>query len=106
LNRFLIAAMCTALGAAGCATSTATYGPSGKAAHSINCNGGANSWGSCYEKAGSLCGAAGYDVVVQNGSVTPFGVANGYANASGASFSGFSGGLVSRNILVQCKTPA
>lgn len=91
---------------AGCATSTQTYGPSGKAAHSIGCNGGANSWGTCYEKAGSICGSAGYEVIAQNGTVTPFGMANGYANAAGGSFSSFGGGLVSRNLLVQCKAPA
>lgn len=89
----------------GCATSTKTYGPSGKLAHSINCPGSANSWGSCYEKAGDLCGSAGYDVVAQGGTVTPFGIANGYANAAGGSISGFSGGMVSRNLLVQCKAP-
>jgi hypothetical protein len=91
---------------AGCTTSSPTHGPNGKAAHSISCNGGANSWGSCYEKAGSLCGAAGYDIVMQNGSVTPFGMANGYANAAGGSFSGVGGGLVSRSLLVQCRAPA
>lgn len=93
----------TLLGLTACATSTQTYGPSGKVAHSINCPGGANSWGSCYEKAGSLCGTAGYDVVAQGGTVTPFGMASGYANAAGGSFSGFGGGLTSRNLLVQCK---
>lgn len=94
------------LALAGCATSTQTFGPSGKAAHSINCHGAANSWGTCYEKAGQICGTSGYEVVAQNGTVTPFGMANGYANAGGASFTGFSGGLVSRNLLVQCKSAA
>lgn len=91
---------------AGCATSSQTFGPDGKAAYTINCPGGANSWGSCYEKAGSLCGKSGYEVVAQNGSVTPFGVASGYANAAGGSFNGFSGGMTSRSMLVQCKASA
>lgn len=95
-----------ALALAGCATSSATYGPNGKQAHSISCNGGANSWGTCYEKAGDLCGTSGYDVIAQNGTITPFGMANGYAGAGGASFTGVSAGLVSRNMLVQCKAPA
>lgn len=103
MRKLLILAL---LPLAGCATSTQTYGPSGKAAHTINCPGAANSWGSCYEKAGSLCGTAGYEVVAQNGSITPFGMANGYANSTGGSVSGFSGGMVSRNMLVQCKPPA
>lgn len=103
MRKLLLVAL---LSMAGCATSTQTYGPSGKVAHTINCPGAANSWGSCYEKAGNLCGTSGYDIVAQNGAFTPFGVASGYANAAGASASGFSGGMVSRNMLVQCKAPA
>lgn len=102
MKRLLLLAL---LPLAGCATSTQTYGPDGKAAHSINCPGGANSWGSCYEKAGNLCGKSGYDVVAQGGTVTPFGLASGYANAAGGSFTGAGGGLTSRSLLVQCKTP-
>ncbi|WP_225784697.1 hypothetical protein [Xenophilus sp. Marseille-Q4582] len=88
---------------AGCATSTPTYGPSGKQAHSLTCHGAARSWATCYENAGAACGSAGYDVISQNGSVTPFGVSNGYANASGAAVSATAGGLVSRNLLIQCR---
>lgn len=95
-----------ALALSGCATSNKTFGPSGKEAHSINCNGAANSMGTCLEKAGELCGRAGYDIILQNGSATPFGMANGYANSTSAGFSGFGGAMVSRNILVQCKAPA
>lgn len=90
----------------GCATANKTYGPNGKEAHSISCNGAANSMGTCLEKAGEICGAAGYDVLVQNGSATPFGMANGYANNTSAGFSGFAGAMVSRNILVQCRAKA
>ena len=103
MKKLLLVAL---LSLAGCATSSQTYGPTGKPAHSIGCNGAANSWGTCYEKAGEICGKAGYEVVAQNGNVTPFGIANGFANTAGGSFSGFSGGLVSRNLLVQCKGTA
>lgn len=103
--RNIILALAAAVALGGCATSSQTFGPNGKAAHSINCNGGANSWGTCYEKAGSLCGTAGYDIVMQNGDVTPFGMANGYANAAGGSVAAFGGGLRSRNLLVQCRAP-
>jgi len=105
MHRITLAAF-VALGLVGCATSSQTFGPNGKPAHSISCNGAANSWGTCYEKAGSLCGTAGYDVLAQNGNVTPFGMASGYANAAAGSFSGFSGGLVGRNMLVQCRSAA
>ena len=47
----------------GCATSSPTYGPDGKQAHSINCSGAARNWGMCLEKAGELCGSRGYSVV-------------------------------------------
>lgn len=89
----------------GCAGSSKTYGPSGQVAHTITCKGAMNSWASCFEKAGDICGTAGYDVLMRDGSATPMGVANGYANASSANFSGFSGSAVSRSMLVQCKAP-
>lgn len=89
---------------AACASSTQTYGPSGQIAHSISCNGGANSWGTCYERAGAICGTRGYDIVAQNGSATPFGMASGYVNPAGGSAFGVSGGLVGRNMLVQCRS--
>lgn len=98
-----VAAVCFGLVLSACATSSTTFGPNGKQAHSISCPGAANSWGTCYEKAGSICGSSGYDVVVQNGSLTPFGMANGYANATGGSITAFRGGLVTRNMLVQCR---
>jgi hypothetical protein len=87
----------------GCATSNKTFGPNGREAHSISCNGAANSMGTCLEKAGEICGTLGYDILMQNGSATPFGMANGYASSAGARASGFSGAMVTRNLLVQCK---
>lgn len=80
---------------AGCAVARPTYTPEGKAGQSISCSGGINSWGTCYEKAGELCGPRGYIVLARNGeqgsiaSVTPQG--------------GFAGTTHSRNLLIQCK---
>lgn len=102
-----LAAALAAIALAGCGLthSSKTYGPSGKEAHSISCRGAANTWASCYERAGEICGRAGYDLVARDGEVTPFGMASGYANSSGGSFSGFSGGAVSRSMLIQCRAP-
>jgi hypothetical protein len=59
----LALAAVTALSA--CASASKTYGPDGKEACSINCSGLARTWGMCFEKAGDLCGAKGYDVIGQ-----------------------------------------
>lgn len=58
-----IIAAAVLLSLAGCATSSKTYGPDGREAYTINCSGGALNWGQCYEKAGSICGARGYDIL-------------------------------------------
>lgn len=88
----------------GCTTSRQVTGPDGRAAHSISCNGAANSMGSCLEKAGDICGASGYEVVNQDGSSTPFGLVNGRWTPSGGSFRGTSGAIVNRSLLVRCKS--
>jgi hypothetical protein len=90
----------------GCAISNQTYGPTGKVAHTISCKGAMNSISNCFDKAGDICGKLGYDLLMQEGTATPFGIASGYANSSGGSFSGFGGTAVSRSIMVQCKAPA
>lgn len=81
---------------AGCATSSSTYGPDGRAAHSINCSGAALNWGMCMAKAGDLCGAKGYDVIDR--------VGEGYSviGAGGGGLFGASG--YNRSMVVTCKT--
>ena len=63
--RPLIVASLTIL-ASGCASATKTYTADGHEGHSINCSGDALTWGSCLEKAGTICGALGYDVLEQS----------------------------------------
>jgi hypothetical protein len=79
---------------AGCAASTKTaYTPDGRVGHSLDCGGGYSSWGSCYEKAGELCGAAGYDVMNQAGD-------------SGVVFArGMGSSKQTHNMLIACKRP-
>lgn len=92
-NLIAVAFMASALG--GCAVDKPTYGPSGHAAHSINCSGSALTWNACYEKAGDVCGTAGYRVITQNGA-SP--VAGGAVGASA-----FFGPVISRTLLIECK---
>ena len=83
------------LGLTGCAISNTTYLPNGKEGHSINCSGSALHWGMCYEKAGEICGAAGYEVITKSGDQGSTVAANQY---------GLYGGTVtSRSMLIQCK---
>ena len=56
----------------GCATADKTYTPDGRVGYAVECNGMVLSWGSCYGKAGDICGARGYDVISKTGnSATP-----------------------------------
>lgn len=84
------------LALSGCATSRTIIGQDGKPLHKISCDGSALSIDACYEKAGEICGSAGYDIAKQDGSATPFFIAG-----SDGSFT--AGSIVSRSVLVRCK---
>lgn len=95
----LIIVLLAALAGTGCATTSQTYLPNGKIGHVVKCPGMANDWGSCFSKAGEVCGAKGYDIVNQSGQVIPsavFTATNNQANA-------FAGSMVSRTLMIQCK---
>ena len=78
-----------------CATSKQIYTPDGKLGYSIDCDGTALSWGHCFEKAGEICGAKGYDVINKSGD---------QGAMVGGSSSGFYGGsLMKRNMVISCK---
>jgi hypothetical protein len=84
-----------ALAIGGCATSRTIIGQDGKPLHKISCDGAVQSIDACYEKAGELCGSAGYDIVNQGGSVNPFFVASGGTFTSGAA--------VYRTVFARCR---
>lgn len=86
-------ALAVALG--GCATSRTIIGQDGKPLHKISCDGSVQTIDACYEKAGELCGSAGYDVVDQNGSARPFFVATGDTFTYGAA--------VYRTVFARCR---
>jgi len=79
----------------GCATVHDTYAPDGRKAYTLNCSGFARGWDKCFEAAGNLCGAAGYNVVHRSDEA---------AAALGGGPSGFFGGKTNeRAMVVECK---
>lgn len=94
----------------GCAMTSEQYLPDGSKGYGIRCPGAANSINSCFEKAGELCGARGYEVLNRDGSVimTSVSSASVAVNSAGGygSASTMPVGWVERNILVRCKNPA
>lgn len=85
--------LCAAM--AGCAVSNEIYTPDGKVGHNISCrlaiSGIALSWSDCYQKAGELCGAKGYEVIARG-------------SDSGAIASPtIATSTISRSMLIKCK---
>lgn len=79
----------------GCATVHDTYAPDGKKAYTLNCSGLARGWDKCFEAAGNLCGAAGYNVVDRS---------DEGAVAVGGGSSGFFGAKTNeRAMVIECK---
>ena len=46
----------------GCATVSQVYAPSGAVGYNVDCSGDFGTWNQCYEKAGEICGARGYNI--------------------------------------------
>src|SRR6516164_9798459 len=80
MHYVLVAAIAAgAISLAGCVKSEQTYTADGQQGHVINCTPGwtggivgavanaSTSWGQCYQRAGEICGAAGYDIIQQVG---------------------------------------
>jgi hypothetical protein len=83
----------------GCAMSKQAYLPDGRLGHSISCDGSAVGMNVCFEKAGELCGARGYDLVSREGQIVPFGTASVSASGGFATY----GAMNTKSILVACK---
>lgn len=92
-----------ALTVSGCATANKTYAPDGREAYSIDCSGTARTWAQCVEKAGTLCGASGYDVYDRTAEGGWVAGSYGTANRSAASAGGFAGSTNARTLLIACK---
>lgn len=91
----------------GCVSSQPMYTASGAQGHSITCTPGwtggivgavanaSTSWAQCYQKAGELCGARGYDIIQQVGEGGVYGQVG-----QGA---GFVSSTNNRMMIVKCK---
>ena len=78
-----------------CATSKTVYTADGKPGHSISCSGSALNWGMCYERAGKICGAKGYEVLQKSGDQGTV--------VSGNQFGLYAGSVINRSMIIQCK---
>lgn len=100
---FLVA---SALVLAGCVSVKPVHLADGSQGHSISCNGAVQNISACLEKAGEICGSAGYTVVNQQGSAVPFAQSQGAIKADQASLTGAyastSSSIVTRNLFVKC----
>jgi hypothetical protein len=77
MQRMILAAAAAGL-IVGCVSTSQTHMADGQKAHIINCTPGwtggivgavasaQTSWGTCYEKAGEICGARGYNVLLKS----------------------------------------
>lgn len=97
-----------------CVTDSAINLPDGSVGHHVTCGGAIFSMGDCVQKAGDVCGPAGYQVIGANGEAIPYStssggfnanVANGVGSAAGG-YSSSSGSFVNRDLFVKCNSPA
>jgi len=93
--RNVVIGITVAICMSGCATASKTYTSDGKEGYSITCSGSALNWGMCYEKAGELCGAKGYEVLEKSGDQG--------AMLSGNQFGLYGGSVINRNMMIKCK---
>jgi hypothetical protein len=91
----------------GCAFAQPMYLPDGSQGYNISCDGSANSIGKCFQKAGELCGARGYDIVTREGEIIPYGSSAGGVSANAYQAQGAyvsqSGAFVNRSLMVRCR---
>jgi hypothetical protein len=100
-------ALAVAISLAGCVNSQQTYTADGQQGHVISCTPGwtggivgavanaSTSWGQCYQKAGEICGAQGYDILQQVGEGGVYGQA--------AQGGGFVSTTNNRMMVIKCK---
>ncbi|OQY00498.1 MAG: hypothetical protein B6I26_07980 [Desulfobacteraceae bacterium 4572_130] len=92
-NIFIFVVIAIFLG--GCAIAKKTYTSNGKEGYSINCSGSALNWGMCYEKAGKICGSAGYEVLQKSSDQGNI--------IAGNQFGIYGGSLINRSMIIKCK---
>lgn len=68
MRRLMIVAICL-FSLSACTTSSKTYTAEGQEGFRISCSSIFLTWGSCYEKAGDICGQHGYDILMKSGGI-------------------------------------
>ncbi len=90
-----------------CAIVNETYMPDGSKGYSISCDGAAVGINVCFEKAGNICGATGYDIITREGQVVPFGLGTASVQGSMTQFQGQSfvtyGSFNTKSIMIRCR---
>src|SRR5262245_36811369 len=111
---FIAAVSAASISLAGCANNKQVYTADGQQGHVITCTpawtGGivgavanaSTSWGQCYERAGEICAAYGYDIIQQVGEGGVYGQ-SGYGQSGGG---GFVSTTNNRMMVVKCKDPS
>ncbi len=101
-----------------CTYATESYLPDGAKGFNVRCGGTLNNMGSCYQKAGELCGENGFKIYGQDESRSPFLIADSQANGSimgnqnyisgmyNSSSNVNAGNFITRNLLVSCNPQA
>jgi hypothetical protein len=91
----------------GCVTNEPTYLADGSKGHLISCSpafsyglvgsvaAASTNWGTCYQKAGEVCGARGFDILEKSGETGSTFIADRYAAAGGTT--------QNRMMIVKCK---
>jgi hypothetical protein len=89
----LVIAAILVLGA--CTTSKPIYLADGREGHTVNCSGKELNWDNCYQKAGEICEARGYQIISRDESQD--------TSMTGTQF-GFIGGTnTGRVLVIACK---
>jgi hypothetical protein len=83
------------VGLAACAVAKQTYTADGRAGYTIDCSGQALTWAMCFEKAGEICGAKGYETLAQTGDQGATVAANQYGL--------YGGSVITRSMVIACK---
>ena len=111
-----LVACCAACFVAGCVSSQETFTAEGQKGHVISCTPGwtggivgsianaSTNWGTCYQKAGEICGARGYTVLARSDEPTFAAHASAHAdrNMGAAHYSAATSS--NRMMVVQCKS--
>jgi hypothetical protein len=76
-------------------TDTPIFTPSGKQGFTIDCSGQFSTWSKCYEKAGELCGATGYNIIEKTGDQA--------SSVSGTEYGVYGSQSATRTLVIACK---